>query len=164
MWKSEVFNVQNAEYQNFHIVLPIIIILFLFFRCRMVQYLIYSLALVSIYTLVLMSLDRFLAVVYALESMTWRTEENCKFAIAVTWIICAFFCIPLIFSHGEVVPAEGLSYCGFMNNQTIPFLPEDWDMRWNSSAFTVSHLIIYTFSITLFLILRMMANIFMKSS
>ena len=101
----------------------------------MVQYLIYSLALVSIYTLVLMSLDRFLAVVYAIESMTWRTEENCKIAIAVTWIICAFFCIPLIFSHGEVVPAEGLSYCGFMNNQTIPFLPEDWDMRWNSAAF-----------------------------
>lgn len=106
--------------------------------CRMVQYLIYSLALVSIYTLVLMSLDRFLAVVYALESMTWRTEENCKIAIAVTWIICAFFCIPLIFSHGEVVPAEGLSYCGFMNNQTIPFLPEDWDMRWNSAAFTIA--------------------------
>ena len=65
--------------------------------------------------------------------------RNCKIAIAITWIICAFFCIPLIFSHGEVVPAEGLSYCGFMNNQTIPFLPDDWDMRWNQVQFTVIH-------------------------
>ena len=44
----------------------------LFYRCRFVQYSIYALAMVSIYTLVLMSLDRFLAVVYAVESMTWR--------------------------------------------------------------------------------------------
>ena len=54
-----------------------------FFRCRFVQFLIYALAMVSIYTLVLMSLDRFLAVVYAVESMTWRTEANCKVAIAI---------------------------------------------------------------------------------
>lgn len=107
--------------------------------CRMVQYLIYFLALVSIYTLVLMSLDRFLAVVYAVESMTWRTEGNCKIAIAATWIICAIFCTPLIFSHGESENISlGISYCGFLHNQTVPYLPEGWDVRWNLKTFTIA--------------------------
>jgi len=105
--------------------------------CRMVQYLIYFLALVSIYTLVLMSLDRFLAVVYAVESMTWRTESNCKIAIAATWIICAIFCTPLIFSHGEIAPGEN-TYCGFLHNQTVPFFPEEWNLRWNNVQFTIA--------------------------
>ena len=112
----------------------------------MVQYLIYFLALVSIYTLVLMSLDRFLAVVYAVESMTWRTEGNCKIAIAATWIICAIFCTPLIFSHGESENISlGISYCGFLHNQTVPYLPEGWDVRWNNVQFTVSQLFNYLF-------------------
>ena len=107
----------------------------------MVQYLIYFLALVSIYTLVLMSLDRFLAVVYAVESMTWRTESNCKIAIAATWIICAIFCTPLLFSHGEIAPGEN-TYCGFLHNQTVPFFPEEWNLRWNNVQFTVSRHVI----------------------
>ena len=49
------------------------------------QYLIIAMAYVSIYTLVFMSLDRFLAVVYPIESMTLRTESNCRKAIIATW-------------------------------------------------------------------------------
>ena len=49
------------------------------------QYLIIATAYVSIYTLVFMSLDRFLAVVYPIESMTLRTESNCRKAIIATW-------------------------------------------------------------------------------
>jgi allatostatin receptor len=44
----------------------------------MVQFLIFATAYVSIYTLVFMSLDRFLAVVYPIESMTLRNENNCR--------------------------------------------------------------------------------------
>lgn len=54
-------------------------------RCKIVQLLIIATAFVSIYTLVFMSLDRFLAVVYPIESMTWRTEANCRVTILVTW-------------------------------------------------------------------------------
>ena len=54
-------------------------------RCKLVQYLIIATAYVSIYTLVFMSLDRFLAVVYPIESMTLRTESNCRKAIIATW-------------------------------------------------------------------------------
>ena len=49
------------------------------------QYLIIATAYVSIYTLVFMSLDRFLAVVYPIESMTLRTEANCRKAIIASW-------------------------------------------------------------------------------
>ena len=46
-------------------------------RCKIFQLTTYATAFVSIYTLVLMSLDRFLAVVFPIRSMTWRTDCNC---------------------------------------------------------------------------------------
>jgi len=94
-----------------------------FFRCKIWQFLIIASAFVSIYTLVLMSLDRFLAVVYPVESMTWRTEANCRNAITATWVMTIGFCIPLIFSHGEVVPPNTSdSYCIFLDNEVNPLL------------------------------------------
>ncbi len=56
----------------------------------------------SIYTLVFMSLDRFLAVVYPIESMTWRTEANCRIIIVVTWVATFAVCFPIAFAHGQV--------------------------------------------------------------
>ena len=41
----------------------------------------------SVYTLVLMSLDRYLAVVHPISSMSIRTEANTLTAIAVIWVI-----------------------------------------------------------------------------
>ena len=104
----------------------------------MVQFLIYFTALVSIYTLVLMSLDRYLAVVYPIESITLRTEANCKIAISATWIICAVAGSPLIFANGYVMEGESKSYCVFLDNQTLPFIPQEWDLRWRQGAFNVS--------------------------
>ena len=104
----------------------------------MVQYLAYFTALVSIYTLVLMSLDRFLAVVYAVESMTWRTEGNCKIAIAATWIICGIICTPLIMAHGVDSHDPAFSYCAFLDGKPVPYLPVKW--TWNKQAFTVINL------------------------
>jgi len=40
----------------------------------------------SVYTLVLMSLDRYLAVVHPISSMSIRTEANTLTAIAVIWV------------------------------------------------------------------------------
>lgn len=76
----------------------------------------------SIYTLVLMSLDRFLAVVHPITSMSIRTEKNAllyvkdncykclnyeiKFtnyrAIIFAWIIIITTAIPVAISHGEM--------------------------------------------------------------
>lgn len=70
--------------------------------CKMVQYLIVVTAYASVYTLVLMSLDRFLAVVHPIASMSVRTERNAFTAIAVTWIVILVVSIPVFLSHGEV--------------------------------------------------------------
>lgn len=70
--------------------------------CKMVQYLIVVTAYASVYTLVLMSLDRFLAVVHPIASMSVRTERNAITAIAVTWIVILVVSVPVLLSHGEV--------------------------------------------------------------
>lgn len=53
--------------------------------CRIVQYLIVVCALASIYTLVLMSLDRFLAVVHPITSISIRTPRYAYWAIFCVW-------------------------------------------------------------------------------
>lgn len=71
--------------------------------CKIVQYLIIVTALASIYTLVLMSLDRFLAVVYPISSRSLRNERNALKAITILWLLILSTSIPVIFSHGVVV-------------------------------------------------------------
>lgn len=54
--------------------------------CKIVQYLVIVTANASIYTLVLMSLDRYLIVVHPLSSISIRTKTKTYWAIAVTWV------------------------------------------------------------------------------
>ncbi|KDR11665.1 Galanin receptor type 2 [Zootermopsis nevadensis] len=70
--------------------------------CKIVQYLIVVTAYASVYTLVLMSLDRFLAVVHPITSMSIRTERNAITAIVVTWVVILLASVPVYLSHGEV--------------------------------------------------------------
>lgn len=68
--------------------------------CKIVQYLIVVTAHASIYTLVLMSLDRFLAVVHPIASMVIRTERNTLWAITVLWVVIVTTALPVMFAHG----------------------------------------------------------------
>ncbi|XP_022649205.1 allatostatin-A receptor-like isoform X1 [Varroa destructor] len=68
--------------------------------CRTVQYFINVCALASIYTLVLMSVDRYLAVVHPITSMQLRVEHNSLIACALLWVIIVIACIPVAFIHG----------------------------------------------------------------
>ena len=54
--------------------------------CKIVQYLVIVTAYASVYTLVLMSLDRYLAVVHPFSSKAIRTKTNTYWAIAITWV------------------------------------------------------------------------------
>lgn len=74
--------------------------------CKTVQYLIVVTANASIYTLVLMSLDRFLAVVYPIASRAWRTERNTSRACLLIWIVTLTAALPAWFAHGELVSAR----------------------------------------------------------
>lgn len=71
--------------------------------CKIVQYLIIVTALASIYTLVLMSLDRFLAVVYPISSRSLRNERNTLKAITILWLIILSITTPVILLHDVVV-------------------------------------------------------------
>uniref|UniRef100_A0A182VYP0 G-protein coupled receptors family 1 profile domain-containing protein n=1 Tax=Anopheles minimus TaxID=112268 RepID=A0A182VYP0_9DIPT len=68
--------------------------------CKSVQYLIVVTAHASIYTLVLMSLDRFLAVVHPIASMVIRTEKNTVLAITILWVLIITTGLPVSFAHG----------------------------------------------------------------
>jgi len=85
--------------------------------CKIVQYLVVVTAYASVYTLVLMSLDRFLAVVHPITSMSIRTEANTYLAITVTWLVIVVACTPLLLTHGKLkyyVGEEEYSVCVFL--------------------------------------------------
>ncbi|VDM02012.1 unnamed protein product [Schistocephalus solidus] len=63
--------------------------------CKTYLFLTYFSVYCSIYTLVLMCLDRFLAVVFPLRSRTWRTTKNTSILVAVTWVIIISFTSPI---------------------------------------------------------------------
>ena len=77
------------------------------FWCRTVQFIIYVTAYVSIYTLVLMAGDRFLAVVFPISSLTIRTIPNAKVLIFLTWIITVASNIPIWMTHNLLKVEEG---------------------------------------------------------
>ena len=79
--------------------------------CKVVQYLVHVTTYGSVYTLVLLSLDRYLAVVYPVKSISLRTVCNTTIAIICTWIVTATVCVPILFvyitkeiefAHGEI--------------------------------------------------------------
>ncbi|KAK6170565.1 hypothetical protein SNE40_018930 [Patella caerulea] len=69
--------------------------------CKVVQYMMYVCAYASVYTLVLMSLDRYLAVVHAIRSMRYRTERNTSLAVIITWVVILLCNIPILFIYEE---------------------------------------------------------------
>lgn len=87
--------------------------------CKSVQYLIVVTAHASIYTLVLMSLDRFLAVVHPIASMVIRTEKNTLWAITILWVLIITTALPVLFAHGInriAYKDEVLESCSFLEN------------------------------------------------
>lgn len=88
--------------------------------CKIVQYLIVVTAYASVYTLVLMSLDRFLAVVHPIRSMSVRTERHAIIAIGITWVVIVTTSVPVYYSHGEkhyMFSSDEHIVCIFLNEE-----------------------------------------------
>lgn len=88
--------------------------------CKVVQYLLIVCAYASVYTLVLMSLDRFLAVVLPIDSMSIRTEHNTYWAVAILWSVILLCCVPVFLAHGEThyrYAFEQQTACVFLQNE-----------------------------------------------
>ena len=69
--------------------------------CKVVRYAVYVSVYVSIYTLVLMSLDRYLAVVHPVSSLKIRTKDNACIVVAITWVFFLLCHTPLLFQYGH---------------------------------------------------------------
>lgn len=87
--------------------------------CKVVQYFIVVTAHASVYTLVLMSVDRYMAVVHPITSMTIRTENNALLAIVCIWVVILTTAIPVGICHGE---REYYYY--YRNHSSCVFLEE----------------------------------------
>ncbi|BFZ17323.1 hypothetical protein BsWGS_20362 [Bradybaena similaris] len=82
--------------------------------CKMVIYLMYVCAYASMYSLVIMSFDRYLAVVHAIRSMTWRSERNTWIIVAAIWIIFLAGNVPIFEQwdvHSYIHDGENRSKC-----------------------------------------------------
>ncbi|EDV90488.1 GH14161, partial [Drosophila grimshawi] len=95
--------------------------------CRIVQYLIVVTAYASIYTLVLMSIDRFLAVVHPIRSRMLRTEHITKIAIFTLWTVVLTVSMPVTFTHDLVVhhnykTNSTYAKCHFIENDLLDWL------------------------------------------
>lgn len=86
--------------------------------CKCVQYLIIVTAYISIYTLVLMSFDRFLAVCYPVSR--FRNERNTLISICFLWIVVLFINSPVFFAHGLVEYTDegrNMTSCTFIGDE-----------------------------------------------
>ncbi|XP_014211803.1 allatostatin-A receptor-like isoform X1 [Copidosoma floridanum] len=87
--------------------------------CKCVQYLIIVTACASVYTLVLMSFDRYLAVVHPVSSRAVRTEGHAIVAICIVWFIILTVSIPVFMIHGEVSEAYSQPELSEARNGTL---------------------------------------------
>ncbi|XP_055675009.1 galanin receptor type 1-like isoform X2 [Falco peregrinus] len=65
------------------------------FFCKWVHYLAMATMLVSIFTLVAMSVDRYIAVVHAKRSLCIRSKRNAAFGVGVIWLLSLLIAIPV---------------------------------------------------------------------
>lgn len=68
--------------------------------CKLTNYMTYVCAYASVYTLVLMSLDRYLAVVHPIRSMSIRTVLYATLMVSFTWGAILVANIPIVFQFG----------------------------------------------------------------
>ena len=68
--------------------------------CKINQYAIYVITYANVYTLVLMSLNRYLAVVHSIWSMPYRTMRNTCITAIVVWVVSVLGNIPTVMQFG----------------------------------------------------------------
>jgi allatostatin receptor len=91
--------------------------------CKISSYLMYVCAFASVYTLVLMSLDRYLAVVHPFTSIKIRNRRNANLLVFLTWIIILGANLPVAFEFHVIEYAyydRNRSTCLLVTNHTEP--------------------------------------------
>ncbi|XP_063446726.1 allatostatin-A receptor-like [Mytilus trossulus] len=100
--------------------------------CKLSNYIFCVSATISVYTLVLMSLDRYLAIVHPITSTQFRTKKNFNLVVFITWLIVYGSYLPVIFEthkFGESVCSMSLTSttrlmaCFLFFAYVLPLLP-----------------------------------------
>ena len=78
--------------------------------CKVWHYLLNVTVYVTIYTLVLIAIIRYMAICHGLQTMQFRTKSNMIYSIAIIWIVFLLLNIPVIFVHG-LTEYESMSIC-----------------------------------------------------
>ncbi|UJR25706.1 hypothetical protein I4U23_007057 [Adineta vaga] len=86
--------------------------------CKTANTLMYLSAYVSIYILVLMSVDRFLGVVFAVKSTKYRTERNAHLAVIFVWLVGIIFSSPNMIYY-DVLPIQNIRVCLFREDNPV---------------------------------------------
>nr|ANO39118.1 GCR317 [Schmidtea mediterranea] len=84
------------------------------FLCMIYQYLTWLTVYCSVYTLVLMSADRYLAIVHPITSVNWRTRNRSLTAVYISWIALIIINLPFLI-HSRVLYTIPVKLA---NNQT----------------------------------------------
>ncbi|KAF6198962.1 hypothetical protein GE061_006985 [Apolygus lucorum] len=87
--------------------------------CKTVQYIICVTAFASVYTLVMLSFHRYLAVVHPTTFMFFRTERSWTYAILTMWLIIIVYNLKTFGDFGEVpIPVENPGNGSILNFQS----------------------------------------------
>ncbi|XP_043937931.1 galanin receptor type 1-like [Protopterus annectens] len=97
------------------------------FLCKFVHYFLMVSMLVSIFTLVAMSVDRYIAVVHAKRSPCIRNKKNASIAVGVIWVLSFIIAVPvaqhqILINHVE---APNSSFC--------------WEDNWSNEVLRKSY-------------------------
>ncbi|XP_049722111.1 proteinase-activated receptor 1 [Elephas maximus indicus] len=88
--------------------------------CRFVTAAFYSNMYASIMLMTVISIDRFLAVVYPMESLSWRTLGRASFTCLAIWAVAIGGVVPLVLKEQTTqVPGLNITTCHDVLNQTV---------------------------------------------
>ena len=88
--------------------------------CRFVTAAFYCNMYASIMLMTAISVDRFLAVVYPIQSLSWRTMGRASFACLVIWAMAIAGVVPLLLKEQTIqVPGLNITTCHDVLNETL---------------------------------------------
>lgn len=85
--------------------------------CKLMHYLVNITAYVTVYTLVLISVIRYLTIVHSVATVRFRTHKNIVLMIIGIWIVTMVLNIPVILSYGSKQLGIGLYDCEHLSDK-----------------------------------------------
>ncbi|XP_048402943.1 leukotriene B4 receptor 1-like [Stegostoma tigrinum] len=86
--------------------------------CKFLSYIIYCNMYVSIFLITVMSIERFMAVIYPLASQRWRQNKVVVKVVFIVWVLSLLFSVPVLLYQVVGADDTGQQYCLYMQYET----------------------------------------------